>query len=115
MVPNTEGKMAATLINRWISLLLYLTLPLFVRTLSCPNIHFRLRSSFTLQKGILCSAELEDISIPNKAAKLLARDGTIGIYKRNNFTAQICYWKVVESGLIFLNNLTGGIFYAIGK
>ena len=107
--------MTTTSIKQWFALLLNLSAYLFVRTLSCPNIHFRLKSNATAPKGILCSAGFEDISTPNRTVKLLARDGVIGIYKRSNYVAQLCYWKNVESGLIYLSTLTGGKFYAIGK
>ena len=101
--------------KRLIASLVNLSLYLLVWTSSCPNVKFKLRSNVISQRGVLCSKQSEDISTPDKVGSLLGRDYIIGIYKRNNFIGQPCYWKEIENGLVFLSNLTGGTFYAIGK
>ena len=78
---------------------------------SCNNYHLR---TTTAQKGIWCSSQVEEMPTRRKV-ELLKMDGVIGIYKKDEMKGHVCYWKQVDSGLVDLANLTGGIFLSSGK
>ena len=68
-----------------------------------------------LHKGILCSAQTEDISNFEKKVSLFRKNNVIGIYAVNKAIGYVCYWKEVESGLVDLMTLSGGTFHMTGN
>ena len=64
---------------------------------------------------ILCSSKIENITRLSQLLDIISRDNVIGIYKRNESAAQLCYWKEVETGLINLASLSGGNIQTLGK
>ena len=78
---------------------------------ACEEINFK---TDYLQKGIFCSAQMEDVSTVKKLVQLFYQQNVIGIYKRPNRSAQVCYWKLAESGLVDLMTLNGGTFKSSG-
>ena len=66
-------------------------------------------------KGILCSTQKEDISTVGQKIHLFKRPNVIGIYAMSRTIGHVCYWKEVESGLVDVMTLTGGIIHMAGK
>ena len=79
---------------------------------ACQEIRFK---NNILRKGILCSAQTEDMSTVEKKVNLFRKENVIGIYALPKAIGHVCYWKPVESGLVDLMTLSGGIFHMIGK
>ena len=65
--------------------------------------------------GVLCSPKIENTTDLSQLIDIISRDNVIGIYKRNESAAQLCYWKEVETGLISLASLSGGNIQTLGK
>ena len=80
---------------------------------SCKDNTIRIKRNI-VQKGVLCSAQIKEISSVRNTINLFKMDNVIGIYKKNNTTGHICYWKKVESGLVNLKTLSGGIYLSSG-
>ena len=60
---------------------------------------------------VLCSSKSSDISTYTKLLDAVERRNVsflLGIYKRSDMTAQLCYSKMVESGQVTLATLSDG-------
>ena len=101
--------------SSWLCVLSQLAQLSLIMTSACPVVNYKLRSNIVPLQGTVCSTVIQDISTPVKKVNLLNEKGSIGIYVRNDSYGQLCHYQNVGSGLVPLNNLTGGTFYAMGK
>ena len=63
--------------------------------------------------AIFCSNGIQDISSYTKLLNLISKDDVVGIYRRSEKTAQVCYGKAVDNAAT-LATLSGGKPYLLG-
>ena len=100
-----------------VSVKMWLLLGFLGVALSCKeNGHSLTPYEIPSQISANCSKKIEDISTYTKLVTALDED-VVGVYMWNetgHSTAQLCYWKAMESDYDNLLSLTGGNFYILG-
>ena len=79
------------------------------------NIRYLVRVKNSEVINLRCTANHEDISSIFKLINLFGQDGVTGMYKTSKTAAYPCYFNATRSGLVDVNNLSGGQVYLIGK
>ena len=79
------------------------------RTFSCKQDGYTLIEEDVFNKTtIFCSNAIEDVSSNTKLLNLISKKDVVGIYRRSEITAQVCYGKALDNNAMHSGYLLWG-------